>query len=90
LQLEQGEITLLLGKWRDGDPSAFAELLPLVYPHLRAVAWAYLRREKNPGTLLCRSSTLICAWWPELIFAANGIPTHCKRLAWFTSCICGC
>jgi RNA polymerase sigma factor (TIGR02999 family) len=51
LQLEQGEITLLLGKWRDGDPSAFAELLPLVYPHLRVVAGAYLRRERNPDTM---------------------------------------
>jgi RNA polymerase sigma factor (TIGR02999 family) len=51
LQLEQGEITLLLGKWRDGDPSAFAELLPLVYPHLRVVAGAYLRRERNPDSL---------------------------------------
>jgi len=50
-QPEKGEITLLLAKWRDGEPSAFAELLPLVYPHLRAVAGAYLRRERNPDTL---------------------------------------
>jgi hypothetical protein len=30
-----GEITVLLAKWRDGEPSAFEELMPLVYPHLR-------------------------------------------------------
>ena len=47
----KGEITLLLGKWKDGDPSAFEELIPLVYPHLREVAAAYIRRERNPDVL---------------------------------------
>lgn len=51
-----GEITLLLGKWREGDQSAFAELMPLVYPHLRRVAGAYVSRERNAdlmqGTVL--------------------------------------
>ena len=47
----KGEITLLLAKWRDGEASAFDELMPLVYPHLRQVAAAYLRREMNPDVL---------------------------------------
>ncbi len=47
----QGEITLLLAKWKDGEPSAFQELMPLVYPHLREVAAAYIRRERNPDVL---------------------------------------
>lgn len=47
----QGEITLLLAKWREGDSAAFEQLLPLVYPHLREVAAAYIRREKNSGEL---------------------------------------
>ena len=47
----KGEITLLLAKWKQGDKSAFEELLPLVYPHLREVAAAYLRRERNPDVL---------------------------------------
>jgi len=47
----QGEITLLLAKWRDGEPSAFEQLMPLVYPHLREVAAAYIKRERNPGEL---------------------------------------
>ena len=51
LQPARGEITLLLAKWRDGEPSAFEELMPLVYPHLREVAAAYVRRERNPGAL---------------------------------------
>lgn len=42
---------MLLAKWKDGDTSAFAELMPLVYPHLREVAAAYIRRERNPDVL---------------------------------------
>jgi RNA polymerase sigma factor (TIGR02999 family) len=52
----KGEITLLLGRWKNGETSAFSELMPLVYPHLRNVAAAYVRRERNPdgmqGTVL--------------------------------------
>jgi RNA polymerase sigma factor (TIGR02999 family) len=51
VQPAKGEITLLLAKWKDGDPSAFEDLMPLVYPHLREVAAAYIRRERNPDVL---------------------------------------
>ena len=51
MQPAKGEITLLLAKWRDGETSAFEELMPLVYPHLREVAAAYVRRERNPDVL---------------------------------------
>jgi hypothetical protein len=51
LQAARGEITVLLAKWKDGEPSAFQELMPLVYPHLREVAAAYIRRERNPDVL---------------------------------------
>ena len=51
MQPDQGEVTLLLAKWKEGEPSAFEELMPLVYPHLRQVAAAYVRRERNPGAL---------------------------------------
>ena len=47
----QGEITLLLARWKDGEPSAFEQLMPLVYPHLREVAAAYIKRERNPEDL---------------------------------------
>jgi len=51
VQSAPGEVTLLLAKWKNGDPSAFADLMPLVYPHLREVAAAYIRRERNPDVL---------------------------------------
>jgi RNA polymerase sigma factor (TIGR02999 family) len=46
-----GEITLLLDRWRRGDQEAFRELTPLVYPQLRQVALAYLRRDPSADTL---------------------------------------
>jgi RNA polymerase sigma factor (TIGR02999 family) len=51
MEAAKGEITQLLVKWRDGEPEAFEELMPLVYPHLREVAAAYMRRERNPGVM---------------------------------------
>ena len=51
MQPAEGEITVLLGKWKDGEPSAFEQLMPLVYPHLRQVAAGYVRRERNPDVL---------------------------------------
>ncbi|HMI52308.1 MAG TPA: ECF-type sigma factor [Candidatus Saccharimonadales bacterium] len=51
MQAETGEITLLLARWRDGEASVFEQLMPLVYPHLRQVAAAYIRRERNPDVL---------------------------------------
>jgi RNA polymerase sigma factor (TIGR02999 family) len=51
MQPAGGEITVLLGKWKDGEPSAFEQLMPLVYPHLRQVAAGYVRRERNPDVL---------------------------------------
>jgi RNA polymerase sigma factor (TIGR02999 family) len=51
LEPTKGEITLLLARWKDGEPSAFDELMPLVYPHLRKVAAAYVRRERNPDMI---------------------------------------
>lgn len=51
MQPAKGDITLLLGKWRDGEPAAFEELMQLVYPHLRQVAASYIRRERNPDVI---------------------------------------
>lgn len=51
MQPDTGEITLLLARWRDGEESVFEQLMPLVYPHLRQVAAAYIRRERNPDLL---------------------------------------
>ena len=55
LEPAKGEITLLLAKWKGGETSAFEELMPLVYPHLREVAAAYVRRERNPDVIQATS-----------------------------------
>ena len=46
-----GQITRLLLQWKRGDPGAFDRLMPLVYPQLRRIAGAYMRRERAPGML---------------------------------------
>ena len=51
MQPAQGEITLLLSRWKGGEQAAFEQLMPLVYPHLREVAAAFIRRERNPDML---------------------------------------
>lgn len=38
----------MLRKWETGQPGALDELMPLVYPQLREVAAAYIRRERQP------------------------------------------
>src|SRR5688572_13735527 len=45
------EITQLLAQWKRGDQNALADLLPLVYDELRALARSYLRRERRDHTL---------------------------------------
>src|SRR5450755_1823279 len=45
------EITTILGQWGQGDPTALDRLAPLVYPQLRIIAAAYLRRENRGHTL---------------------------------------
>ena len=55
MQPRQGEITVLLNEWKGGDAGAFERLVPLVYPHLREVAAAYLRRERAPGMMQATS-----------------------------------
>ncbi len=43
--------TLMLRRARDGDPTAAAELLPLVYEELRGLAARYMQRERSGHTL---------------------------------------
>ena len=44
-------VTQLLEKWGEGDESALAELMPVIYSELRRLADAYLRRERRDHTL---------------------------------------
>ena len=45
------DITGLLVRWKDGDPSALDALMPLVYGELRTLARSHLRRERRNHTL---------------------------------------
>lgn len=47
----QGEITLLLSRWEQGEPEALEALAPLVFNQLRAIAEAFLRKERPEHTL---------------------------------------
>lgn len=44
--MQHSSITQLLHAWNDGDPSAFDQLLPLVYEEMRQTAHAYISKEK--------------------------------------------
>ena len=48
---EQGEITRLLGLWRDGDAAAEERLLSTVYAELKVLARSHLRRERAHHSL---------------------------------------
>ena len=48
-----GDVTNLLLRWGDGDRAAVAELLPLVYGELLAMARSSLRNERPGHTLQC-------------------------------------
>ena len=47
----QGEVTLLLRQWREGDQRAFERLSELVYDELRRMARGYLAGERHDHTL---------------------------------------
>ena len=48
---EAGEVTRLLRSWRDGDPEAFNQLIPVVYDQLHQIALALMRGESSENTL---------------------------------------
>ncbi len=45
------DITLTLKEWSDGDPTALDRLAPAIYPELRSLARAYLRRSADRDVL---------------------------------------
>ena len=46
-----GEVTRLLGRWREGDEQVSEELFAIVYEDLRGLAAGYMRQERNNHTL---------------------------------------
>jgi RNA polymerase sigma factor (TIGR02999 family) len=47
----QGEVTILLSRWAEGEQRALDELAPLVYGQLHASAGSLLRNERSDHTL---------------------------------------
>jgi RNA polymerase sigma factor (TIGR02999 family) len=47
----EGELTQMLGRWREGDPAVLDRLMPLIYDQLHAIARGYMRREREDHTL---------------------------------------
>lgn len=47
----EGEVTLLLEKWRQGETGALESLVPLVWDQLHRIARSYMRREREDHTL---------------------------------------
>jgi RNA polymerase sigma factor (TIGR02999 family) len=46
-----GEVTVLLERWRNGDGQVLGNLAPLVYEQLHAIAKGYMRHERMDHTL---------------------------------------
>jgi RNA polymerase sigma factor (TIGR02999 family) len=62
---ENGEVTLLLSRWREGDSEALDTLAPIVHAELRQIADAYLRRERSGHTL--QPTALVNEAWLRLV-----------------------
>jgi RNA polymerase sigma factor (TIGR02999 family) len=51
MPVDEGEVTLLLRQWQGGDKRALDQLMPLIYPRLRAMAGGLERNERAASTL---------------------------------------
>ena len=51
MERSPGDLTTLLGRWSEGDSSAFDALVPLIYDECRRIAARQLRRERDDHTL---------------------------------------
>jgi len=61
-----GEVSQLLLRWGDGDDSALAELMPIVYGELRRLGVAALRQQQRRQAVL-EPSTLVHEAWLRLV-----------------------
>jgi RNA polymerase sigma-70 factor, ECF subfamily len=73
------EVSRLIGRLRDGDRSAFEELVPVVYGELRRMATSYLRQEGVSHTL--QPTALVHEAYLRMI-AANR-HSYCDRAHFF-------
>ncbi|MBZ5607795.1 MAG: hypothetical protein LAP38_06035 [Acidobacteriia bacterium] len=45
-KVSEGDITVLLRRWREGEKKALEQLMPLVYPRLKAIADSLARESR--------------------------------------------
>ena len=62
---DEGSVTALLVRWRDGDVAALETLMPLVYNELRTLARYYMRQERSDHTL--QSTALVHEAYVRLV-----------------------
>jgi RNA polymerase sigma-70 factor, ECF subfamily len=67
---DSGELTRLLGAWKEGDNEVFEDIFPLVIQELRRIARAHLRREGKNHTL--QTTALVNEAYLKLINQRNG------------------
>ena len=60
----QGDVTLLLQRWREGDDGALAELTPVVYAELRRLGRRSLRQQQQDPLL--QPTALVHEVWMKL------------------------
>jgi len=60
----QGDVTLLLQRWREGDDAALAELTPVVYAELRRLGRRSLRQQQQDPLL--QPTALVHEVWMKL------------------------
>ena len=75
----RAEVTQLLVRWKAGDPSAEAELTPVLYRELHRLAERYLRNERAAHTL--QPTALINELYLELV--AGQLPDWQSRAHFF-------
>jgi RNA polymerase sigma factor (TIGR02999 family) len=51
MEPDNGEVTVLLQRWKEGDKEVLERLTPLVYEQLHAIARGYMHRERGDHTL---------------------------------------
>jgi RNA polymerase sigma factor (TIGR02999 family) len=64
------DVTELLARWQKGDSAAFREVLPVLYVQLKAIADAYLRRERAGHTI--QATALVNELYLKLAAAPDG------------------
>ena len=62
-----GEFSQLLFRWGEGDESAFAELMPVVYGELRRLAMAALEQRQQGRQAILEPTTLVHEAWLRLV-----------------------